>query len=138
MATNGLGLDITELRLGLPGGNGNRERNEKKRLFIDILGGQWEADFSGNGAGSDRKSQNTEAVIDVSNFRGYSDFIKALESLFKLSNECEYIPIYEDEDGDWMLVGDVAWGMFPSTCKRLRLKKRISDDALQTKNLMSN
>ncbi|KAI3525073.1 hypothetical protein L1887_03744 [Cichorium endivia] len=63
MATNGLGLDITELRLGLPGGNGNGERNEKKRLFLDILGGQWEADFSVNGAGGDRKSQNTEAVV---------------------------------------------------------------------------
>jgi auxin-responsive protein IAA len=21
----------------------------------------------------------------------------------------EYVPIYEDKDGDWMLVGDVPW-----------------------------
>ena len=24
-------------------------------------------------------------------------------------NRVEYIPTYEDKDGDWMLVGDVPW-----------------------------
>ncbi|KAM0938877.1 putative transcription factor interactor and regulator AUX-IAA family [Dioscorea sansibarensis] len=33
---------------------------------------------------------------------------------------------YEDRDGDWMLVGDVPWGMFLITVKRLRIM-RTSD-----------
>ncbi|XP_009384153.2 auxin-responsive protein IAA10 isoform X2 [Musa acuminata AAA Group] len=33
---------------------------------------------------------------------------------------------YEDKDGDWMLVGDVPWGMFLETVKRLRIM-RTSD-----------
>lgn len=27
----------------------------------------------------------------------------------KDAENCEYIPIYEDKDGDWMLLGDVPW-----------------------------
>ncbi|KAK4785185.1 hypothetical protein SAY86_001874 [Trapa natans] len=36
----------------------------------------------------------------------------------------EYKLIYEDKDGDWMLVGDVPWEMFTKSCKRLRIMKR--------------
>lgn len=25
------------------------------------------------------------------------------------AESCEFVPIYEDKDGDWMLVGDVPW-----------------------------
>ncbi|KAM1359786.1 hypothetical protein ACFX11_046746 [Malus domestica] len=39
------------------------------------------------------------------------------------ANGVEYVPTYEDRDGDWMLVGDVPWKMFVETCKRLRLMK---------------
>lgn len=35
----------------------------------------------------------------------------------------EYAPTYEDKDGDWMLVGDVPWNMFITSCRRLRLMK---------------
>lgn len=28
----------------------------------------------------------------------------------KDADSSEYAPIYEDKDGDWMLVGDVPWG----------------------------
>lgn len=35
----------------------------------------------------------------------------------------EYVLTYEDKDGDWMLVGDVPWEMFITTCKRLRIMK---------------
>ena len=35
----------------------------------------------------------------------------------------EYVPTYEDKDGDWMLVGDVPWEMFIRSCKRLRIIK---------------
>lgn len=27
----------------------------------------------------------------------------------KHGESCDYVPIYEDKDGDWMLVGDVPW-----------------------------
>jgi auxin-responsive protein IAA len=27
----------------------------------------------------------------------------------QLLNGSEYVPTYEDKDGDWMLVGDVPW-----------------------------
>ncbi|KAL6563214.1 Iaa15p [Orobanche hederae] len=39
------------------------------------------------------------------------------------ANGTEYVPTYEDRDGDWMLVGDVPWKMFAESCKRLRLIK---------------
>lgn len=29
--------------------------------------------------------------------------------LMDLANGVEYVPTYEDKDGDWMLVGDVPW-----------------------------
>ncbi|KAJ7523155.1 hypothetical protein O6H91_18G039400 [Diphasiastrum complanatum] len=35
----------------------------------------------------------------------------------------EYVLTYEDKDGDLMLVGDVPWGMFAGTVKRLRIMK---------------
>ncbi|KAD4888314.1 hypothetical protein E3N88_20387 [Mikania micrantha] len=35
----------------------------------------------------------------------------------------EYVLTYEDKDGDWMLVGDVPWDMFISSCKRLKIMK---------------
>ncbi|KAA0062550.1 hypothetical protein IC582_004181 [Cucumis melo] len=38
-------------------------------------------------------------------------------------NGSDYVPTYEDKDGDWMLVGDVPWDMFVNSCKRLRIMK---------------
>ncbi|XP_039037058.1 auxin-responsive protein IAA16-like isoform X2 [Hibiscus syriacus] len=43
--------------------------------------------------------------------------------LIDLLNGSEYVPTYEDKDGDWMLVGDVPWEMFVYSCKRLRIMK---------------
>ncbi|KVG66831.1 auxin-responsive protein IAA7-like [Cynara cardunculus var. scolymus] len=43
--------------------------------------------------------------------------------LMDLLNSSEYVPSYEDKDGDWMLVGDVPWQMFVDSCKRLRIMK---------------
>ncbi|KAK8565343.1 hypothetical protein V6N13_020464 [Hibiscus sabdariffa] len=43
--------------------------------------------------------------------------------LMDLLNGSEYVPTYEDKDGDWMLVGDVPWEMFIESCKRLRIMK---------------
>uniref|UniRef100_A0A0D6QTX5 Auxin-responsive protein n=1 Tax=Araucaria cunninghamii TaxID=56994 RepID=A0A0D6QTX5_ARACU len=35
----------------------------------------------------------------------------------------DYVLVYEDDEGDQMLVGDVPWGMFVCTVKRLRAMK---------------
>ncbi|KAI4301170.1 hypothetical protein L6164_034476 [Bauhinia variegata] len=71
--------------------------------------------------------------IDLKVYKNYPELLMALESMFKCSfgeyseregyNGSEYAPTYEDKDGDWMLVGDVPWDMFMSSCKRLRIMK---------------
>ncbi|KAG6593084.1 Auxin-induced protein AUX28, partial [Cucurbita argyrosperma subsp. sororia] len=43
--------------------------------------------------------------------------------LINLLSDSDYVPTYEDKDGDWMLVGDVPWEMFVESCKRLRIMK---------------
>ncbi|XP_028784163.1 auxin-induced protein 22B [Neltuma alba] len=71
--------------------------------------------------------------IDLKVYDGYPELLKALENMFKLTigqyNEregykgSEFAPTYEDKDGDLMLVGDVPWDMFRTSCKRLRIMK---------------
>ncbi|GMI84480.1 indole-3-acetic acid inducible 4, AUXIN INDUCIBLE 2-11 [Hibiscus trionum] len=71
--------------------------------------------------------------IDMKVFKGYPELLKALEDMFKFKageyskregyNGSEFVPTYEDKDGDWMLVGDVPWEMFTSCCKKLRIMK---------------
>ncbi|BAT98536.1 hypothetical protein LR48_Vigan406s014300 [Vigna angularis] len=171
MAKEGLGLEITELRLGLPDAdhvsvaNKNREK-KNKRVFseIDDVGDE----NSSSGGGGDRKMENKNQVVgwppvcsyrkknsvneaskmyvkvsmdgapflrkmDLGMHKGYSDLAFALEKLFgcygivealKNAENGEHVPIYEDKDGDWMLVGDVPWEMFMESCKRLRIMKR--------------
>ncbi|GAB4843283.1 Auxin-responsive protein iaa7 [Ancistrocladus abbreviatus] len=53
---------------------------------------------------------------------GMIDFMNE-SKLMNLLNSSEFVPTYEDKDGDWMLVGDVPWEMFVSSCKRLRIMK---------------
>ncbi|XP_074316148.1 auxin-responsive protein IAA14-like [Silene latifolia] len=54
--------------------------------------------------------------------QGMIDFMNE-SKLMDLINGSDYVPTYEDKDGDWMLVGDVPWGMFVESCKRLRIMK---------------
>ncbi|KAL7144847.1 hypothetical protein ABFS83_07G039600 [Erythranthe nasuta] len=67
--------------------------------------------------------------VDLKIYGGYSELLDALETMFKLTIEregykgSEYAPAYEDKDGDLMLLGDVPWEMFMSTCKRLRIMR---------------
>ncbi|ONH93440.1 hypothetical protein PRUPE_8G232400 [Prunus persica] len=73
--------------------------------------------------------------IDLKVYKSYPELLKALENMFNLSNignysetqgyinGSDFAPTYEDKDGDWMLVGDVPWNMFVSSCKRLRIMK---------------
>ncbi|KAL9262708.1 Auxin-responsive protein IAA7-like protein [Drosera capensis] len=52
------------------------------------------------------------------------DFMKEeRKALMNVLNGSEFVPTYEDKDGDWMLVGDVPWEMFVDSCKRLRIMK---------------
>ncbi|EYU45834.1 hypothetical protein ABFS82_04G098600 [Erythranthe guttata] len=59
-------------------------------------------------------------------FRGLlaaqSDSTKEIGGLLNGNNR-EYTLVYEDNEGDRMLVGDVPWHMFVSTVKRLRVLK---------------
>ena len=76
--------------------------------------------------------------VDLEMYDSYQKLLNALENMFTclticnsqsesklmdLTNGVEYVPTYEDKDGDWMLVGDVPWKMFVDTCKRIRLMK---------------
>ncbi|RVX11095.1 hypothetical protein VitviT2T_016589 [Vitis vinifera] len=77
--------------------------------------------------------------VDLEVHRSYQQLLMALETMFdcftissndleesKIMNPvngAEYVPTYEDKDGDWMLVGDVPWNMFVESCKRVRLMK---------------
>ncbi|XP_027363508.1 auxin-induced protein 22B-like isoform X2 [Abrus precatorius] len=71
--------------------------------------------------------------IDLRVYGGYTQLLKALENMFKLTigeysekkgyKGSDYAPTYEDKEGDWMLVGDVPWNMFVTSCKRLRIMK---------------
>ncbi|XP_061365071.1 auxin-induced protein 22A-like [Gastrolobium bilobum] len=166
MTKEGLGLEITELRLGLPGGETISvvNKNEKKRVFSEIDGGGGGDENSCSGdLKIEKKNQvvvgwppvcsyrkkNNEASklyvkvsmdgapflrkIDLAMHKGYSELAFALEKLFgcygmgealKDADNSEHVPIYEDKDGDWMLVGDVPWEMFIESCKRLRIMKR--------------
>ncbi|CAL5392664.1 unnamed protein product [Camellia sinensis] len=54
--------------------------------------------------------------------QGMIDFMNE-SKLMNLLHSSEYVPTYEDKDGDWMLVGDVPWKMFVDSCKRLRVMK---------------
>lgn len=68
--------------------------------------------------------------VDLNIYRCYESLLAALEEMFYspgsgnsvhfLSNG-EFALTYEDKEGDWMLVGDVPWGMFVNTVRRLRI-----------------
>lgn len=85
--------------------------------------------------------------VDLSTYTTYQGLSSALEKMFgcftigspskgvlsmsnlkDILNGLENVLTYEDKDGDWMLVGDVPWEMFVSTCNRLRIMK--SSDAI--------
>ncbi|KAK9146277.1 hypothetical protein Sjap_006180 [Stephania japonica] len=47
-----------------------------------------------------------------------------------LDGSSDFVLTYEDKDGDWMLVGDVPWGLFLDTVKRLRIMKTSEANGL--------
>ncbi|KAL0559447.1 hypothetical protein IC582_004058 [Cucumis melo] len=85
--------------------------------------------------------------LDLQIFNGYQQLFDAFHHLFTsfpiscdyleegnnlnpVKRADEYLPTYEDKDGDWMLVGDVPWKLFIESCKRIRLMK--GSDAIGT------
>ncbi|TKW22574.1 hypothetical protein SEVIR_4G237600v4 [Setaria viridis] len=74
--------------------------------------------------------------VDLAAHDGYAGLLRALHGMFAsclgangagrlvdAATGAEYVPTYEDKDGDWMLVGDVPFKMFVDSCKRIRLMK---------------
>ncbi|CAL9041328.1 unnamed protein product [Musa banksii] len=124
-------LKATELTLGLPGGRPqvvgwppirSYRKNTLKATKAAAEAGGLFVKVSMDGAPYLRK-------IDLAAYEGYEELSKALEDMFKCfegGKGSEYAITYEDKDGDLMLVGDVPWGMFTSSCKKLRIiTKRI-------------
>ncbi|XP_030973800.1 auxin-responsive protein IAA13-like [Quercus lobata] len=50
-----------------------------------------------------------------------------------LDSSSEFVLTYEDKEGDWMLVGDVPWGMFLTSVKRLRIMRTSEANGLGTR-----
>ncbi|PWA80715.1 PB1 domain, AUX/IAA protein [Artemisia annua] len=70
--------------------------------------------------------------VDLKLYTSYEELMKGLQGMFKCNiglysekegYKSEFAPTYEDKDGDWMLVGDVPFDMFLTSCKRLRIMK---------------
>jgi auxin-responsive protein IAA len=99
--------------------------------------------------------------VDLSSYDSYKKLSTAVDELFRgllaaqrdpsaggimntLENEKaitgvmdgsgEYTLVYEDNEGDRILVGDVPWPMFVSTVKRLRVLKSSEVSALKLGN----
>ncbi|XP_059626101.1 auxin-responsive protein IAA13-like isoform X2 [Cornus florida] len=47
-----------------------------------------------------------------------------------LYSSSKFVLTYEDKEGDWMLLGDVPWGMFISSVKRLRIMRTAEANGL--------
>ncbi|KAI4301600.1 hypothetical protein L6164_034862 [Bauhinia variegata] len=72
--------------------------------------------------------------LDVLAHDGYPELVKTLEHMFDTtilwgtemdgvqSDRC-HVLTYEDEEGDFLMVGDVPWEMFLSTVKRLKITR---------------
>ncbi|KAF2554340.1 hypothetical protein F2Q68_00037545 [Brassica cretica] len=89
--------------------------------------------------------------IDLNAHRCYESLSNTLEDMFlkpktdgHLEAGLKILPdgssglvlTYEDKEGDWMLVGDVPWGMFIGSVKRLRIMK--TSEATGTGIVMSS
>ncbi|KAE8699376.1 Auxin-responsive protein IAA15 [Hibiscus syriacus] len=107
--------------VGWPPVRGHAKRGKKSCKFVKV---------AVDGAPYLRK-------VDLQTYNSYQQLLTSLEDMFSCftirnywnekkmdqANGIEYVPTYEDKDGDWMLIGDVPWQMFVESCKRLRLMK---------------
>ncbi|KAF6166986.1 hypothetical protein GIB67_030679 [Kingdonia uniflora] len=72
--------------------------------------------------------------VDLEMYTSYTELLNALEEMFTCFtvNGTDYVSTFEDKDGDWMLVGDVPWKMFVTSCKRLWLMKKSEETGQST------
>ncbi|XP_068345623.1 auxin-responsive protein IAA30-like [Pyrus communis] len=95
-------------------------RNTRRRLYVKVY-------MEGHAIG--RK-------LDLLAHHGFHDMIRTLEHMFNTnilwgddvdrvhSGHYElHVLTYEDEEGDWLIVGDVPWEMFLSAAKRLKITR---------------
>lgn len=81
--------------------------------------------------------------VDLTAQSSYNALALALEDMFQTRNpyltkntsklldgSSEFVLTYEDRDGDWMLVGDVPWGMFLNSVRRLRIMRTCDANVL--------
>ncbi|KAG6530621.1 auxin-responsive protein IAA31-like [Zingiber officinale] len=139
-------LKATELRLGLPGSGASNDAQPvpsrmSKRSMDDHTHARKTQLVGWPPVRSYRKNaMKAEAAglfvkvsmdgapylrkIDLRVYKGYKELREGLEDMFMVFEVCkgsEYTITYEDKDGDLMLVGDVPWEMFTSSCKKLRI-----------------
>ncbi|XP_052168629.1 auxin-responsive protein IAA26 [Oryza glaberrima] len=132
------GVELTELTLGPPGASARRARRGRKNGHPPPSSSMIQAAYfvkvSMDGTPYLRK-------VDVAAYGDYIELVEALNDMFYCSTiglmdgygEWEHAVVYEDGDGDWMLVGDVPWEMFVSSCKRMRVMR-----ACEARGLSSN
>uniref|UniRef100_A0ACD6AGL1 Uncharacterized protein n=2 Tax=Avena sativa TaxID=4498 RepID=A0ACD6AGL1_AVESA len=147
-AVSGLDYDDTALTLALPGSSPDDRRRavgwppvrayRRNVMREEASGGCKLVKVAVDGAPYLRK-------VDLAAHGGYEALLRALYGMFApclavvrgdgelgcrlldAATGAEYVPTYEDRDGDWMLVGDVPWKMFVESCKRIRLMKTSED-----------
>ncbi|KAJ4792611.1 Auxin-responsive protein [Rhynchospora pubera] len=71
--------------------------------------------------------------VDLSLHHSYEDLFNTLDRMFPYkqpdgsissassSNHHHHMVTYEDEDGDWMLIGDLPWEVFVKSVKRIKI-----------------
>ncbi|CAA7025949.1 unnamed protein product [Microthlaspi erraticum] len=84
-----------------------RESDEDRELYVKI---------NMEGVAIGRK-------VNLSAFNNYQQLSHAVDRLFSSDLSRQYTLVYEDTEGDKVLVGDVPWEMFVSTVKRLHVLK---------------
>ncbi|XP_010421445.1 PREDICTED: auxin-responsive protein IAA28-like isoform X2 [Camelina sativa] len=72
--------------------------------------------------------------VNLSAFNNYQQLSHAVDQLFSKKDSWDlnrqYTLVYEDTEGDKVLVGDVPWEMFVSTVKRLHVLKTFNASSL--------
>ncbi|KAF7073795.1 hypothetical protein CFC21_078738 [Triticum aestivum] len=113
------GVELTELTLAPPGERARRARRARKSVeaaaFVKV---------SMDGTPYLRK-------VDVAAYSDYLELLQELNAMFYCCSiglmdgygQWEHAVVYEDGDGDWMLVGDVPWEMFVCSCRRMRVMR---------------
>ncbi|KAL6656373.1 hypothetical protein ACP70R_007199 [Stipagrostis hirtigluma subsp. patula] len=109
------GVDLTELTLGPPGVSARKARRARKSgaqpsSSLSSPAMQAFVKVSMDGTPYLRK-------VDVEAYDDYGELVEALNEMFCCASiglmdgygAWEHAVVYEDGDGDWMLVGDVPW-----------------------------